>query len=528
MILPKWFRVLIASFCIFGVGILFFGANNSNTVNLREVDASIGLIRRPKSRNIIDSAKYFFRPVKTEAFVVAIGADAPRIIEKIIRIAIAAAISAIIGFIVKKISGFFEDIIDKIGMWIGVSTGLKDSLGSFNAAIGMKAYQVSECLIESSDSVIRKMFAGTDMTKNETAKQIAIGAGLSAEAGGIEVDTVKNSKDACKNNSTEGIQSSKSQRYQQLKNAISELRISQLITTSQKGNFEGAVDEENADTFKEDTGDATSNEVPDGQSQETLNATKSVEQNEALKQQIKESAEALVCAEDGSAPEEPVSRSANFFPPSSSNAVLPSCGLTENTARVESTLLEMAAKDEEVRKSVEENLDKQAPSDCKIGYLDDGFSGDTAQLPSFSLEGGNSAGIAAGSIDLSAATISASNKIDTKTYNKEQCESQNRLPSLQDSAAATSSGNSAGTEEAVGTVVTLRSIIEQITGQLKDQILNKIFDFFTAAATSLISKIGNSYIVQSITTATGVNSNSAQNSLSQITEEYLNSQRDGI
>ncbi len=520
MTIPKWFRVLIASFCIFGVAMLFFGANNSSTTKLREADASIGLIRRPKSNNILDSAKYFFKPIKTEAFVVSIAADAPRIIEKIIRVAIAFAISAIIGLIINKITDFFGDIINKMGTWIGVTTGLRDSVSSLNAAMGLKAFQISECLNQSADSVIRKIFNDTDLTKNSVARDIAEGAGLAGGAAGSAA--IEGSKQSCRRSSG-NITSSKNRNYQLLKNAITGVGIDSVVNFSLRGNSEGLTGDEDKETFRNQTEEngADLNERLD--SQKLIDQVKSEEDTEATIENIEQIAEGIACGEDE--PETPVVREGSaILLETGLTKVSVSCTPADSTAQTKAAIREYVEVKQEAFEAVVDNYERQAPSDCKIGFLSDGFGeiqSSGTELANEQFLNSSDFSISEGTIDLASATIQTSDKVGVNAYNKEQCESQNRLPALQDNISTTASSNSSGSAEAIGSVNTLLSTVQGALTQLKDNILKAVFEFAAEAAVKIISKIGNAYVSQAISKATGTSLDSAERTLSNITSQYI-------
>lgn len=522
MIIPQWFKLFLVSFLVIGTMMIFFGFNNSNTVKLRELDASLGLIRRPKTSKVLESAKYIFRPVIANAqWAVSVLADIPRIVWEVIQKALLSFISKLIGGLIDKVLSFFGSIVDQIGSWINTVTGLKDNTASWKSAIAMKAYQVGECLNRSSESVVRGLFERIDPSKNSVSASIADSQIVAEPRSSIESCRV--------------VRSDVSTAAQTVKNAVAALRVSNVVTESQQGNAEGFTGtiSDTGEGVPEDglttggavdaggTADDSSTLQQEGITQniELTNKLQTSEQIDAGVENIAENIAEIKCVEE--VPDSTPTNDLNLITLDDirlDNNDL--CRLTEKTNAVQE-LQQTLAQDIETYEETEEAVVSQAPVNCRgTGFVNFKGTGETAQVSSpITDNNNNDLQQNLGTQDLVNEVTKFNNEQSPETLNQEQCNNQDRMPSAQQQIEASAGSNSSSSE-----TFDLGSIVDAIKEQIGDllaQVVNTIFDFFKAAIAKFVDSISNAYVSNAVGKIVNNVADSARTSLQNLTNQFV-------
>jgi hypothetical protein len=503
MILPNWFKVFLATSCVIGAMLLFFGMNSSGSVALREVDASIGLIKRPKTSKVYDTFAFIFKPVITaEAVIpVLVSADAPRIIEEILVNALNFLISTIVGKLINKILDFFSNIINKIGGWISTLTGLQDNSASWEAAIALKGYQVTECLNQSTDTVLRNFILGSlSSTENAVANELK-----------ADFNKTRNATTAC-SQAKPGFSDS----YMSIKNAVSSIRLNSVIANSQL--TQGATLDDETNTQKSSTEgnviapsvgedglvsaeESGSTSVAKNKSLNTI----TVEKNNKIMEEIASNLADVACEGKKSGAVKDSNRQNIDFGDISYQSSVVSCNKGSEKAKILLDLETVIAKDNEVSKRVEEGIKEQSASDCReTGGVDIRDESNVSNLQTAIKTDPRSN---SNTLDVSTNTVAVADNMQIVTINAEQCNSTNRLPVAQSQVESATASN-----KATAKTFNISSIIDQIKkvlNELKDKLINKMFNYFQDKINKLISGIGNSYLSTAVSSISGNISSSA-------------------
>jgi hypothetical protein len=507
MFLPKWFQYFLATCCIVGSIMLFFGYNNSGTVKLREIDASIGMLTRHKKSKILEKVEFLYKPIKTEAFVITLAADIPRVIEYAIKVAINFIISKIINTLVNKVLSFFNNIIEEITSWIDTVTGLKDNTSAWQASIAMKAYQVTECLNKGTSEILDELVVKhLKSAKNSVAKDIygyvALKDKLGSAIGGPQCTQYIG--DASKG-------------YQTMKNSLASLRNNAMTAKSQLSQANTLQDETNSvdSNNKTENGDISTPEIPGEETtKRTVNIGKQKIQTTQTIEQVESDANqfAVIFAETSCTVDQKSKAQVNsnglISPDEFNFQAAGNCQKELVKSDVLATLNRTFDSDDKVYNSVDAQVKNQAPADCRgFGYTD--FKND----PSAG-EIDRNFDLKQGVVDVVYSSIKSINLFQSKTFNGEQCKNLDRTPTVQAQVKASTSSNSSSAETTnIGAIV---DQIKNVLQNLKSQVIEKIFSYFEKQIAKFVSGIGNSYISSAITKISGEVTSSARTALTNI------------
>ena len=489
MFMPKWFQLFLAGLCVFGVMLLFFGANNSATVSLREVDASIGLIQRPHNSRILERAKLIFRPVRVNAQIpVTNTSDIPRILEQAVRAALNFLIAQVINRLTAALTDLFKGLISKIEGWINKIQGLRDSQSSWEGAISMKGFQIAECLNKSTNSLTNEIIAEfiPSRPSNDVARQLRADytvnqSRVNPACGGAEEPTASSAE------------------YEELQNAIASTRINNLVVYGQQTQQEQVTDVETLtnQTSGEDTGASRPANIGPIPSEENI------ESNVSLIAEIMAKA---ACAVNDA----PSTSDANVISLDQiSRGGNANCVEGSIRAGVIRAIGIQLSEDIAIRDRISAQIKGQAPADCGFGYTQEGQNASAALL--------NSA--TPGSI--ANAAVSDATLIEAKNLTNEQCNNLDRVPSTRDKIAATAQ---TATSEGPQTF-SFSGLLTTVLNELKaygQNIINDLFTLFDEQISRIIDNIGNSYVGQVLGgVATTIYSN-ARTSLQEIQDQLSN------
>ncbi len=447
-----WFEKLMALVLSFFTLLMFFGVSSANHTSIRDVDSTIGLLSRPSNSKIVKSFKAFFAPVKASAQnTVNIANDVPRLLEQALNKALKAALSALIKFFLDQIMKLFDKLISAIEGWVGTIDGLRDAIGAFRGAVALKAYQVSECLIESSESLVNSILPSEDQSTHDP-------------------------KDKC--NGVFGSSESQpaSDANKTLNDAVSTYKTNVAITASQKG----------IDPSK------------------TIPNTKSEAELEVQKEEIATNAALLSgCGggQDGSSSPDSV-LNGGILPAGNITALRSGCKEEINNAKEK--LTETTQK---VQETVEQTIDQTvaaAPADCKssgfVTGLNDLGSVDEATAEANSIQGLgtnvlNGADLSNLEFSKADSSLKIAGSFDAEVLNGEQCQTANRMPAVLEAANQNNAGSS-GNEFNFDAVIAV--FIETFT-QFINNIINKVFTVLTEAINNFLRNApGGEFLSQAI------------------------------
>lgn len=485
MFMPKWFQLFLASLCILGAMLLFFGSNNAATTSLRELDASLGLVRRPKTSRILERSQYIFRPIKTEAFAVSLLADVPRIIEQAIRLALNFLISLAVDALTKAVLGLFSDIIGRIEGWIGQVEGLRENQSSFEATISMKGFQITECLNKSTTSLTDEIIGEFIPSKptNSTARQLRqdyftnTNAPEAAVCGALEIPY-----------STE---------YNGLRNAIASVRINNLIVYGEQSQQQQVRDADNSIDQGVGGGGEESQPTDIGP----------LPSQEAIEDDILTIAQTVVDAacvdESENNQPEPQDSSVIGFEQINSGGGVSTCFEGSIRTGVMRVINIQLSEDIAIRERIADQIKSQAPADCKFGWTevkDDGASlldaeNETANIPGTAVENAK--------------------QVEAGNLSKEQCDNLDRMPSAREQVASSASSSTGGGGESFNFGSIINGIKDLLNG-LVDDVLDVVFNFFEAQLAKLAATLGNSYVTNAIGGAANSIRSSARTGLTDI------------
>ena len=480
MLIPRWFQIFLASVCLFGTMLLFFGSNNAATTSLREVDASIGLIQRPKNSRILQRAEILlnpFRSVKAEAqFLVSIAADLARNLEYAIKAALNALITAAINFLMNAITGFFNDLVNQITSWIGQVDGLKDNAAAWESAISMKAYQIAECLEETSYSVADKIIG--EFVPPEPRNDV--GRALRQDFG-VAQNTVTQS--SCQALSLTPADYSLA--YNTLNDAISSVRVNNLVLYSQTGTQDT--------TLSATQGNAGYLDVP-AAPQSSINGDIATIANVVID---------AICVDNDPVPVTP--NTPNIV---GINEIRQGSGATcvEGAIRagISRIINIQLADDIAIRDRVAEQIKSQAPDNCQFGGISQVATANTG---------------AGGSI--AAGIVQEAQSIEVETLDVEQCNNLDRLPSVKTEVETNVQSASASTGGG-GEGVSFAQIVAQVSSaftNLLNNVITNIFNSILNELSEFVSSIGNSYVRDVVAAAAGSVQTTARSALQTIQEQ---------
>jgi F0F1-type ATP synthase membrane subunit b/b' len=506
MFIPRWFQMFLATCCIIGSMLLFFGFNNSTTVKLREIDASLGLIKRPKTSLVFNSMKYMFKPIKGHAgFPVSILIDTPRLIAQALEQILNYFIQKLINSIISKITDFFNGLLDRISNFIGSVAGLRDNISTAQSAIALKAAQVSECLVQGTEGLVADLFKDISPNKNEFAAEIAVDP---------LVTKPRNSLTGCGGDRSDVGEAAKT-----VSNSISALRQNHLITESQKSNKNFAstgikfLDNENYTQNEVVNGKSTGKTVTNLPESENFTppGIKTVEENNAQKKKI---VEAIVVAKCTDTRQKEVSViDSNFVQPSEISYENISDTGCEASARTDATIKidKVLEESEEVFEKTEQSIKQNTPANCK------------EIVTNTSDEADNGAALVGviGGVSATTAMVEGNSHQQPGGLSQSQCQlTQEELNTgrTKTQTAVSSNTTSAKTFNLTTVIDSIKKAISETINNSINSALNSLVDKIQ----KLVSNISNSYISNVVSNLTGNIATEAQNSLQTITDKYVN------
>ncbi|NJL97143.1 hypothetical protein HC864_05045 [Candidatus Gracilibacteria bacterium] len=466
----NWFDKFLAIIITFLTLVMFVGISGANHSSHREINASLGLLKRANNSKVGQSIKYLFTPVQANAQngVVKIISDIPRIAQQALEKALKQALSALIKSFINAIMKVFDQLLSAIEGWVGTIDGLKDAIGAFRQAIALKAYQVSECLIESSESVVSKIF-GSDSS----------------------VAPTNNPQEKC--NGVFG-SSTGSREANVLTNELSSIRSQNLFSATEAENI---------------TGFADFSVIP---SQEEI---KVKVENFAV-----DAAVLSGCTDDGgssSLDNDPI------LPVKDINLVKSVCNeeISNNITETNKTL----ANDIQNKEKVQTQTFSQAPSECPFGYVSggiiEGLSSNSGAANAAnniqSVGGGALSSDVESSLTAPEGAIKVADSFDLETLNNEECQNANRGPATL--AATQASADQGGSEFDFNQVIT--AFVEAIT-QFVTNLINKVFNLLTQVISKFLSNApGGEYLSQAISNIINPVSSAIQADIQAISDNII-------
>jgi hypothetical protein len=162
-LLPKWFAKLLAQVWLVGLVFLFVSALNSQVVNMQMIDVGLGLLQSGQTSMAQEVFDKLTKPLGLGGVKVyaACGTPCPTIVlnlNEILNKALKQAVSALINSVMSALMGLFDKLMQAIEQAIRGFEGLADALGSFKAAIYMKAQDIFNSLNESASAFVDRVF----------------------------------------------------------------------------------------------------------------------------------------------------------------------------------------------------------------------------------------------------------------------------------------------------------------------------------------------------------------------------------
>jgi hypothetical protein len=137
----SWFHKLLATFCMFGAMFMWLGISTGHSTNMRQVDASLGLLHRPMTSSVKDAydwaEKLMFKGVKVEALFLE---NISEIVSEVAIKLLNAALKSFVGFlenIFNRLEQAFDSLIKAGKALVDNAAQYADSLGLWSLGKSM-------------------------------------------------------------------------------------------------------------------------------------------------------------------------------------------------------------------------------------------------------------------------------------------------------------------------------------------------------------------------------------------------------
>jgi hypothetical protein len=478
-----WFDRFLAALCIIFGLFMVAGMGTSASVVVRNIDASLGLLRRetPYYFKNIEKINFLTQSINANAqFGVAIIKNLDLDLKEILILAFKFVLKKIVAFLLSSLRGILNNLLSSIRTWINTLSGLLDSVKSFLSALAMKVYSLMECVVKKSEDVVSGIF-GLSFSKVNSALGSSCGSGSGSARGA----TFLSGLGKIFSNGTTGAD------LQTIVNSVENFRLSSLLNYANQELIPGSQP----------------GEAPK-ESGTNVASTNYVVGSADLQIKQKEISDAIgIMGCDTSAAPTAVS-ALDFRSWSAYNASCTDISFTANNALTKAVSLDQSSFDKAKKNTVD-----AAPADCKFtGFLSDTPTAIAATAANNTTGGGlNYSGLTtnfAETESFSANTVSFTKDFDTKILTAEQCKSADALPATlnnQQTQVQTSQKSSEPVDSSLDGALNaalndaVNSLIEGITTILND-FVKQVFQLVIQLVNKFVASLpGGEFLSQSLT-----------------------------
>jgi hypothetical protein len=483
-----WFDILLAGLCIFFGLFMIAGLGTSSSVSVRNVDASLGLLKRetPFYFKNLDKIARLTSPINTNAqFAVAIIGDVVSVLREIAILAFKFILKKILGALLSSLRNIMGDLLSSVKTWVKTLSGLLDSVKSFLSALAIKVFAVQECSSKRSADIVSGILGvSIDEADPDLASKCQAGSSGAADIG-VQV-TVPN-YNIIENLTRDDLST--------INNSMSNIRASSLLSDVGTGIYPANQSDSSSTTDK-------------GQNTQTTSKVLSQREIATKVDELSNTLGYIKCARIT-----PV----KGYSYSSLTAYNLDC--TEATITSAQAINQTLAEDKAALQTAKTNINTTAPSDCK----QNGFITGTSKTANPSTLAYTPFGDPTSGASFAASAVKYSATFAVNTLTAEQCNNSNQFNTLQTSvetqvsASKSSDQSNTGLDGALQSVVseTVDSLVNEITNILND-FVQKVFQLVIKLVTQFVDSLpGGEFLSSSLTSSLSNSRDEIQNKITE-------------